>query len=252
MSFIPKRLFSKAVNYVLDKARILRALLRGYNLKNRDYIFKNRFGVWFYLPNYHEDLIQRLIIKNEFYDYDSLNYLRKYISDDSIIMDIGANIGNHSLYFARFCKPGHVYAFEPVPATYEILARNIELNNYGEVISIYNYGVGRAQGFASIASFNKENIGGTELKEDENGNIELLSIDSFSPHLIKLDFMKIDVEGFEIQVLEGAERTIQRFKPTISIEIFEENFENINQWLNNRGYKMKKKYGYRDYVYQND
>lgn len=241
--------FNKLLEYTYIIIGNLKGRLRRSAWEKTGCSYKNRFGVCFYLPNCYEDLIQTTIIKTEFYDLSALKDIQNYIKDGSIILDIGANIGNHSMFLARFCRPEKIYAFEPVPATYSILIENIERNHYGDIVTAYPYGAGKAAGRASISKFNQENIGGTELQEDAEGSIEIVSIDSFIPGLNKLDFIKIDVEGFENWVLEGAIHTIQRFKPTIYIEIFEKNFDNINQWLQNQGYGIIKQYYSTDFIY---
>lgn len=241
--------FNKLFRYIKQRIGNLKGRLRRSAWEKAGCFFRNRFGVCFYLPNCYEDLIQTLIIENEFFDFAVLKDIQKFIKADSVILDIGANIGNHSLYFARFCRPQKIYAFEPVPETYAILTANIEGNQYGDIITVYPFGVGDTAGRARISKFNHENIGGTELLEDAEGSIELISIDAFLPALTKLDFIKIDVEGFENRVLEGAVHTIQRFKPTIYIEIFEENFNGVNQWLTSHGYEIVKQYYATDYIY---
>lgn len=242
-------LIYKAASLIGEKFGIAKGRIRRKPWEKNGHIIRNRFGVRFYLPNCYEDLIQTSIMESEFFDFEVLKNLRKYIKENSVILDIGANIGNHTMFFMHFCHPEKIYAFEPVPATYSILAKNMVLNNHDGIVTAYPYAVGKSKGHASIASYNKKNIGGTELQEDAEGSMEIVSLDDFLPELNRLDFMKIDVEGFEGRVLEGAIKTIHRFKPIIYIEIFEENFDHVDLWLRDQGYEVVQRYHTMDYIY---
>ena len=80
-----------------------------------------------YLPNYPIDLIQRYIVATKnYWEYEFLEKLDKYIKEDSVILDIEANIGNHTLYWANERKAKKIYSFEPVELTFDILKKNIE------------------------------------------------------------------------------------------------------------------------------
>ncbi len=107
------------------------------------------------------DLIQTEIFrKSNFYEIQTLEYLRKrkYLKKQMNILDIGANIGNHTLYFIKEMEVKKLYCFEPVNTTYKILKRNMQINKITNA-RIYNFALGREKRTAEIASLSKENWG---------------------------------------------------------------------------------------------
>ena len=133
-----------------------------------------------------------------------------------MMLDIGANIGNHSIYFANQKIFSSIVSFEPIKSTYDILQKNIDINGYRSFIRCINKGVGSHQSKAVVESFKKSNIGGTRLNYG-NGEIEIVTIDSYDFN--NVTFAKIDVEGFEVEVIKGFKSTIEKCKPILLIEI---------------------------------
>ena len=206
----------------------------------------------FYLPNYKDDLIQGLI--NESRHYFSNHELIEagyYLTPDSVVVDAGANIGNHTLYFANECKVKKIYAFEPVPYTYKILKKNIELNNLQNKVLLRNAGLSDKILKGSISSYDTKNLGGTRITDAGGGKIELITLDSLNI-TVKIDFIKIDVESMDYKVLCGAKKTILRDKPVIMIESFDTEFKDTDGLLKELGYKMKKELGNCEYIYTPD
>lgn len=207
----------------------------------------------FYVPNYPFDYLQNhLVEQRNFFEQPILDDLRLYVKKDAIIFDIGANIGNHSVYFAKKMKAKHVFSFEPITNTYNKLLKNIEINQLNARVNCYNLGISDDEGSASICRFIHDNPGATSLSKDEDGDFELISLDSWVKANFRLqciDFIKIDVEGFEKEVLKGAIETIKMFKPVIFIEIESENKIFINDFLLEHGYKLKKEYHPNNYLY---
>jgi FkbM family methyltransferase len=114
-----------------------------------------------------------------------------------------------------------VYAFEPIPSTYEILRRNVEINGLRRRVIPINAAVGDVTETLSIRTYNLGNIGGTSLKKDPAGTIPAITLDNFTFPEKHIDFMKMDVEGFEVHVIKGALEFLRKFHPThIFIEIF--------------------------------
>ena len=145
--------------------------------------------------------------------------------------DVGANIGNHSRYFAEKFK--RVIAFEPNQMIFEILRFNTKsLPN----VTISEYALGNFSGEAQISG-DKSNIGGFSIVPDRNLTIgelgqylrnelviQVRTLDSMIEEIENLQLVKIDVEGFEQQVLEGAKLSLVKFKPVIAFEQWPSNF----------------------------
>ncbi len=139
----------------------------------------------------------------------ALNFCHK----KRIALDIGAHYGSWSRYMSKEFKK--VFSFEPVAATYECCKLNTE--NFDN-IHLYQKAVGAHMGTVSVDQGKFYTHPGMETIIDFDGKTPLITIDSLD--LDDVDFIKIDVEGFELAVLQGAEETIKKSKPII---IFEEN-----------------------------
>lgn len=202
-------------------------------------------NIVFYLPYFQTDYIQkRIIANNDFYEKDRLEFIfikwkngliGKAIQNN-IVLDIGANIGNHTLYFLSHFPKCRVICFEPIKDTFKILERNIELNHFSQRTSLYNKAIGASKGRASIEFYNPLNIGSTSILENQRGNIDIITIDELSFNE-NVSFVKIDVEGFEKNVIDGMINTIKKYHPFIMIEIRHCYFSNIKAILSSENYK---------------
>lgn len=198
----------------------------------------------FYLPNYKNDLIQQSIIYYKtYFEYSNLQKITQewchgLISKrikNSVVLDIGSNIGNHTLYFILECDAKIVHCFEPVKSTFEILKKNIIINEVEDRVCLHNLAVGKKLGTASVDHYEPDNIGGTSIKYEDNGSIKVISIDALKI-AEEISLVKIDVEGFEKEVIAGMLQTIDLYHPFILIEIQKENFDEILNQLQLLGY----------------
>lgn len=197
-------------------------------------------GVRFFLPNYPEDFIQRLIVeRHDYFEGDTLRKLDSYIPEDAVILDIGANIGNHTLYWAKQNKIKKVYSFEPVKSTFEVLKTNVDLNEFNNKVKLLNIGLSDQKTKAIIEIFHKENIGGTHIKDTPDGDMDVDKLDNIEIKENRIDFVKIDVESHEVQVLNGASETFRKYKPKyVFIESFPDKFEETKKILESYGYRL--------------
>ena len=155
-------------------------LFKDYKKRNKIIEIKNSK---MYLQNYDIDLIQGSIYKYcNYFEINCLNFVDKFIKDNSTIIDIGANIGNHTLYWANEKNALKIYAFEAIPYTFKILKKNIKINNLEDRVILYNYGLADKTCDGEIKTFCKQNLGGTRLKplqSDTQFKIPLRTLDSF-------------------------------------------------------------------------
>lgn len=149
--------------------------------------------------------------------------LLKNIQAGMIVFDIGANIGDSVLQIAKKLNgTGSIYAFEPSPDVFQRLNRNVSLNNFNN-IKTFNLGMADVESQLSFVVEDKNHSGGAFISKDANNAIKVAvtTIDKFvaEHNLSKLDFLKIDTEGFEVFVLKGGVNTFRNFKPKMFIEV---------------------------------
>ena len=159
---------------------------------------------------------EKLLLDNTLSFLDSL----KENTKNWVFLDIGANIGNHSIFFADNVK--EVHAFEPNPKVFRILEINSE---YKKNINCYNYGLGEKKGTYQL-NINQENIGSSFISIDsdnkdnsqESISINIDKLDNILEKFSRADLVKIDVEGFEENVIKGGKNFIDKFQPIILFE----------------------------------
>jgi len=214
----------------------------------------------FYLP-YPNDTIQKKMRKGEIWEAENLPIFEAFIQPGKDVVDVGAYIGSHTIKFAQLAKPGKVYAFEPQEDIYEILTQNIALNGLTDYVTAYKMALGdrscntkmvrrpSKKALESPESFSNRGaapVAGCLDDANEPFAFEMRTLDSFG--LDNVGFIKIDVEGAHMLVLQGAEETIKRNKPIMLVEILggtggagfthheATRRAEVIQWLKERGY----------------
>ena len=143
---------------------------------------------------------------------------RQLLEPDAICADIGANIGAHTVALASLVPAGMVVAFEPLPYLHSILHGNIALNGLTNVRA-FPHAVGATAGRITVPALDytqRDNYGGVSLVEQGVGNpVMMVRLDDV---MAVCDFMKVDVEGMEQSVLEGAQRLIAACRPILYLE----------------------------------
>lgn len=168
------------------------------------YFYENDSIIGEHLRNYGE------------YTQIELDILLHMLDDTCVVWDIGANIGYHTVAFATKAK--HVYSFEPNRKNFELLLKNTKTFNN---VTLVNAAVSNKNGFISVGDFDLEvysNYGNVKVGEGGE-NVLCIKPDSFSMN--KPDFIKIDVEGHELFVLEGCRSILEKNKPVLYLEAHE-------------------------------
>ncbi len=138
-----------------------------------------------------------------------------YLDDDSVILDIGANIGTWTVKLATGNRK--VIAFEPFYPSYLALCGNIFMNKKEKNVVAFNMAVTNVlTQRLSMEVVDICNLGANQIRESPINKIGLMRIDDLQ--LLKVDFIKIDVEGHEYEALKSAEETLKRYKPVIFFE----------------------------------
>jgi len=149
-------------------------------------------------------------------EVESTRELQARLKPNWIVVDVGANIGYYALQEARTCAK--VYAIEPEPANYRRLVRNIELNNYQNIAAM-NLAVGDKIGKIYLKSGLISNA--TRVCRDDeqpDAEVEVETLDSLFPDT-RVDFVRMDVEGYEFNVLQGMRNILSKYKPCLFIEV---------------------------------
>lgn len=231
LNYLEYRQYKKNENSIKAK---LNQIQKKMGLENNIFQMNN---VKIYVPRYPLDLIQQYIVdRSEFFEYRSLKFLDIFINEKSNILDIGANIGNHSLYWGKVRNVNSIHCFEPIKSTFDILKKNIEINNLSDKVTLHNVAVGDNTTKGSISWYKAHNIGATGIKESKDGEFDIIRIDDIK-FKNKIDFIKIDVEGFELKALAGMKELIKRDKPVMIVESYGEAIPKVIKFLENLGYE---------------
>jgi len=219
------------------------------DLPSVEWVSAQHRGKNFYFAHFSGDYIPgKISEKNQFYEYLFLNLLARLHSHGKIVVDVGANIGNHSVFFAGVMS-AQVVSFEPQPYNYFFLMANIFLNNLESKINIRNVAIGEEVGRIKIVQSIKNNYGSftsdfSKIKFDEKSivdssfEVNVSTIDNeLSGYRKNISIIKIDIEGMELSALKGAEHVIRESLPVISVECFKKSiFFEIKEYLSEFDY----------------
>lgn len=214
---------------LLNKTKILKLplmlglFMRIYYLIYKDIsrvILAEASGYKFYV-DMKDRFIAPVIIADKFEQNEKIEIL-KYTNEDTIFLDIGANIGYYSVLLSDKVKK--VYAFEPVTENYLLLNKNIEVNNLKNVTAVHK-ALSNKNGEVEMF-IDKLNGGGHSMQInnvlDTNSSefIPSIRLDDYieSEGIENINLIKIDVQGAEGLVFEGAMETLKKFKPIIMME----------------------------------
>jgi FkbM family methyltransferase len=186
---------------------------------------------------------------NKIFEKFLVAFLSKLVDPDKNMLDVGSNIGVWSIVYSTFMKAS-IYAFEPQEEIFNCLTKNIILNQCKNVIP-YNFALSdKKTNYLMNASYEKnDNFGAFRISSD--GSLTIQSEIGDSLNLSNIGFIKMDVEGHELQALKGLSNTIQVSKPLLLIEIHmtQENCNETFQYIVSLGYKYVLKITHCDYLF---
>jgi FkbM family methyltransferase len=186
----------------------------------------------------YNDWIGINLIVDGYYEHEELKLIVNNIPKSNLeksAVDVGANIGNHTLYFSNYFKK--VISFEPQKNVYEILNLNClkKLN-----IETYNHGLGNANALVSIYVPNDDCGMASVQKMNIDCREEKIEIKVYDEHYYgeEIGLIKIDTEGSELEVLEGMKTSIRKYTPIICFELNRDidNRKRVIEYLYNLGY----------------
>ncbi len=179
------------------------------------------------------------------FEYSTLRLFSTILKKGDVIIDVGANSGLYSIFYSKLIgNEGTVHAFEPDTTTFSLLLENLKLNGCNNV-ETYNFALSNKECSIEMVAFNPADIKlkNTDsfkyIKEveafdisQENNSMKAFRLDDVKElnTATKIDYIKIDVEGAELLVLQGSINTILKHKPTIIFEL-------SGEWTNRFNYK---------------
>ncbi|MBU4537453.1 MAG: FkbM family methyltransferase [Weeksellaceae bacterium] len=176
----------------------------------------------------------------ESYEPDLTLFLTEYVNgEQGTFVDVGAHIGRFSTLMAK--KNWNVISFEPLKINFNALENNLKLNNVEKNAKIFNVGLGNRTE-DQIIYFNKLELGEASVSQKEGSSrdsVKILRFDDLYNDLQIKDFciVKVDVEGFEEQVLEGMHGFVKTHQPLFVIELWAEKSPKLVEFLKAQGYK---------------
>ena len=227
--------------------------LKIFNLKKLK-LYKTTTGSY-YLPQFAlKDLIRNEIIDNKIFDRKVYETAIKYVKDDTIVLDIGANFGQLSVLLSKCKKDVEVYSFEASKYIFEILKKNVQINNAN--VRLFHNLVGneteqelfiKKLNISKFNTYGSNMIEKTESRNENSSNIEKVNsikIDNIFFEK-KISFMKIDVQGYDLEVLKGSKKTISKQQMPIIFEYEEDfakdfnyTFKNFESFIDEINYKI--------------
>ena len=143
------------------------------------------------------------------HEFEDMSFLLHILRKDDLFLDVGANIGSYTV-LAGAVRGAHCIAFEPIPTTYQYLQQNINLNGINHLVNVFNMGLGKSherRRFSADLDTMNHAVPEHASFSSETTEVEVMPLDSAlenrNPTLIK-----IDVEGYETNVIAGADRTL--------------------------------------------
>ena len=231
-----------------------KSILKTFHLRTRIKEYFRRKGIRVKIPKYQTFLNKNFYLYgNISLDYDT-GWSIELSKKANIIFDVGCNIGINSILFNQFSSAKKIYLFEPNPDALSIAVENSILNNFAEKVRIFNYCISnkndQVMKFYSVlegaAGSIYEDFSKTASDLKSSYNVKTKTIDTVcEDENIIPDFVKIDVEGHEFQVLEGAYKTALKGKTQFLVEMhsshllsMEENSDKVLVWAIKMNYKI--------------
>ena len=194
-----------------------------YDRRSSPFLYRSSDGLIFSLDPH--ETVDRHIAVDGIYERRFLTFAKKVLPPGAVMLDVGANIGNHALFLKDVCS--EIHCFEPNPRAIERLERNIRLNA-AKNVHVHGHGLGSSNRQQPFHDNVTGNLGGSRFVGDQplpaegqtGTRLPIRHADEAisALQLPRIDFIKVDVEGFEPEVFDGLRATIATFRPVIAFE----------------------------------
>ncbi len=229
-------------------------IFKTFHIRTRFKQFFHNMGIRVRVPKHQNFLNEKFYLYGKIIpDYDT-GWSIELSRDAKIIFDIGCNIGVNAILFNKFSSMKRIYLFEPNPDALSLAVENSILNGFSKKVRIFNYCISNENNkileFYSVlegaAGSLYEDYSSTAKDLNNSYDVKTKTIDKIcADENVIPDFVKIDVEGHEFQVLEGSKRTALNGKTKFLVEIhsskllpIEENLDRVINWAKSISYKV--------------
>ena len=191
-----------------------------------------------------DHIFKQIVLKNCFYEIRTLEVI-KNLNLRGTYIDIGSNIGNHSIFFLNECKSSYLYSIEANAKLIPILQKNLFENNFGKkAYLIFDCVISTKEVVYFHNKIDSNNICMSYFSEIYSGDKDVevkkgISLDYLLTTIkptSKVKLIKIDVEGQELDVLASSSEILNQYKPFICVEIFPENYPKVSKFLRKNNY----------------
>ncbi|MDW8347198.1 MAG: FkbM family methyltransferase [Bacteroidia bacterium] len=215
-------------------------------------LYETPIGKYFLPYNIKTDVVINAMKNGKYFDLEIIKIAQEYIQKGTVVLDVGANFGQMSILFSELVgKDGKVYAFDADDFVFDILQKNIKINNctniepiFGAVHELENQTfIFPKQDFKRFSAYGSYGI---DPNAKEGRKVPSVTIDSLNITQ-PISFMKVDVQGSDIFAMRGAIETIKRHRMPIIFEFeqqfqeeFKTSFQDYVDFVNEIGYKFEK------------
>lgn len=158
----------------------------------------------------------------EFYELEFLEGLESLLQPSTLVLDVGAHIGNHTVFFAGVLGL-RVLAYEPNPEAFTLLEQNVRMNGLEKLVTCFPAALSSRAGHVTMARTVADDAGTMAVAEDSDSSdvirVETHRLDDLDLPDAPAVYLKLDVEGHETAVLRGGERFLTERRPDVSVEI---------------------------------
>jgi FkbM family methyltransferase len=188
-----------------------------------------------------KDAIEQFHYQGRFYEEEELELISRFFRG-GLFVDIGAHVGDHAIYVSKFLSPKRVIVFEPNPDALVQLRINLALNECERIDTRYlGLALADSERRLSCRTPEADNMGHTICFDAPDGKILSITGDSVLS-TEPVEFIKLDVEGMEFEVLAGLSQTLFRWRPTLFVEIWNERKSKFDAWLDTHFYRVVETY----------
>jgi len=186
-------------------------------------------------------------LAGQFVEEPELQALRKVVPQGGNVVDVGCEIGNHAVYFQKYLKAARIWAFDANQRCTHETRRNLQANAPGSEcrFDVLTTGVSDKPGKLYLPQHD-DTVSGLSSNPDEGIEVPVVPLDNLVGE--RVDLLKVDVEGMEMQVLKGAMNILRRDRPYLFIEVQDANREAFSALMNELGYKLVARFGGNHYT----